>query len=70
MVPLIMEWIEKERTHEVKWFNLGDLWMDGEPDSWKGFSFFKKKFNPTIFELPPIHRKIIFPWSKRWQRSK
>lgn len=62
MIGLIHEWIERERIKGMHYFNFGAFWKEGDPKSWKGYSFFKKKFGVTMIELPPSLIRIKWFW--------
>ena len=62
MIGLIHEWIEKERIKGIHYFNFGLLWKVGDPQSWKGYSIFKKKFGVTMLALPPSLIRIKWFW--------
>ncbi|MEN9552276.1 MAG: hypothetical protein RI935_653 [Candidatus Parcubacteria bacterium] len=48
MIWLIYYAIKKGSELGLKYCNLGVMYTQGDPLSWKGFSRFKKKFNPVL----------------------
>ena len=42
-------WMKVSSTKQIQFANLGAVWSKGFPESWKGFSDFKLKFNPLLY---------------------
>lgn len=45
-------WMNESSKRGISFANLGIVWTKGQPESWKGFSEFKMKFNPLLLVLP------------------
>lgn len=41
-------WYQDMLKKGLTWADFGIVWAPGDPGSWKGYSQFKKRFNPTI----------------------
>lgn len=51
-------WYQDMVKKGIRWADFGIIWAPGDPISWKGYSQFKKRFNPMI------HRKVSY-----WKRG-
>lgn len=62
MLGLITEWIERGMSLGYSWFNFGIFWQEGDPETWKGYSQFKKKFGVRFCKYPESLLKIKWFW--------
>jgi hypothetical protein len=51
-VWLINYWMKESSKKGILFANLGPIWTEGQPKSWKGFTAFKMKFKPILLTLP------------------
>lgn len=58
---LIKYWMDVSSKKGIHFANLGPMWTDGQPKEWKGFTEFKKKFNPLYISTErPLFRITFF----------
>jgi hypothetical protein len=57
---LLNYWMNECSARGALYANLGNMWTEGKPVSWKGFSDFKMKFRPTLLILKPELVKFTF----------
>lgn len=58
MAVLMDYWYTDAKQKKLKFIHFGEMWFPGKLRSWKGFSMFKSKFNPSYVALPPILHKF------------
>ena len=67
MIGLMDYWYKRSIEKGMKVLSFGLFWVEGNPLSWKGFSFFKSKFGPEYVYQPPTLYKVVFaPWIKKF----
>lgn len=57
---LCHHWMKESSAQGITYANLGNVWTEGQPQSWKGFSDFKMKFNPLFIRLQPELVRVTF----------
>ncbi len=63
MCGLLDHWMTLCKEKGYKYADLGQFWVSGQPNSWKGFSEFKKRFNPIfVSQYAPVWRWILPSW--------
>jgi lipid II:glycine glycyltransferase (peptidoglycan interpeptide bridge formation enzyme) len=61
--------MEKSSARGIHFANLGAIWTKGQPKEWKGFTEFKKKFNPHHIILPRSLIRLTFSLRKGKQKQ-
>lgn len=62
---LCKHWMEQSSARGIRFANLGEMWTKGQPKEWKGFTEFKKKFNPHHIILPRSLVRFTFSLRKK-----
>lgn len=61
-VGLMDYWFQEAAQKDVRFINLGVMWLPGNPPSWKGYTQFKTHFAPQVCIFAPP--RIRFCWNR------
>lgn len=59
-VGLIDHWYKRGIEEDVRFFNYGIVWREGDPGAWKGYSKFKRQFNLYLVCYPKPLMKFLW----------
>lgn len=67
-IGLMDEWFKHSILKGWDYLDFGVFWMEGDPESWKGFSRFKGQFGITYIKYPPARFKRAGSIQALWKK--